>query len=57
MSIGRKRTREFLVLWRGWPLEDSTWVLADDIAPHVELEAMIYRDSPIQDAAASGSGL
>ena len=56
VSIGRKRTREFLVLWRGWPIEDSTWVMAENIGTPQELQDMVDRDSPIQEHG-SGSGL
>ena len=56
VSIGKKRTREFLVLWRGWPLEDSTWVVAESLGPREKLQEMIERDCPIQDAG-SGSSL
>ena len=30
---GRKFLKEYLMLWRGYPVEEATWVQADTIQP------------------------
>ena len=57
VTVGRRRIREFLILWRGWPLDDATWVREDDITPETTIQDLIDRDQPIEDmGGASGSG-
>jgi hypothetical protein len=57
VTIGRRRTREFLVLWRGWPLEDASWVPEQNVTPEISIQHLIDRDRPVEDeGGASGSG-
>ncbi len=51
--MGNRRTREFLVLWQGWPIDDATWVPEVDIRPPENLPTLIERDRPSEDVGGS----
>ena len=34
--------REFLVLWKGWPLEDASWVNQKDVTPYIYVMYLKY---------------
>ena len=46
-KIGNRVQREFLVIWKDRPLEESSWVIEDDFLEKNELENEIERDRPI----------
>ena len=42
---GRKH-KEYLVLWKGWSLDDASWTPTENFTYARELEKMIRRDKP-----------
>ena len=50
---GNTRKKEYLVVWKGWPLSDSTWLRDEEIWPKENFKNMVARDRPVQD---SGDG-
>ena len=44
-----KRYKEFLVLWAGYPIEDSLWIPDSNFDHPEELQNMINRDKPTED--------
>ena len=50
---GRRRQKEFLVLWEGYPLEEATWTRTDQFPHQDELQAMIQHDQPAEEATTS----
>ena len=55
VQIGRKKTREFLVTWHGYPLEEAMWIPESNFSFPNELKKMIKQDKPVEDRG-SGSG-
>jgi hypothetical protein len=53
---GNLRKKEYLVVWKGYPLDDSTWLPGEDIRPKEHFENMIARDEPVQDTGEGSSG-
>ena len=56
VQVGRKKTREFLVTWRDYPLEEAMWIPEQNFTYPNELSKMIKRDKPVEDQG-SGSGV
>ena len=52
---GNKQKKEYLVVWKGWPLSDATWLPMEDIRPRENFENMIERDNPVQDTGGGSS--
>ena len=52
-KTGNTRKKEYLVVWKGWPLSDSTWLRDNEIRPKENFRNMVARDRPVQD---SGEG-
>ena len=50
---GNRRTREFLVLWKGYGLDEATWVREEEIQPPEHVQYLIDLDHPVRD---DGSG-
>ena len=48
---GRRRKKEFLVLWAGYSIDDASWTPADNFDYPEELQKMIDRDNPVEDTA------
>ena len=48
-----QKKKEYLVVWKGWPLSDSTWLRDEEIWPKENFKNMVARDRPVQD---SGGG-
>ena len=46
---GNRRVREFLVLWKGWGLDDASWVRETDIRPARNVQMMLERDQLTED--------
>ena len=53
VRVGNKRSRKFLVLWKGHSLDDASWVREEDIRPQSNVQLMINEDQPVRD---DGSG-
>ena len=51
---GRRRKREFLVTWEGYPLEDAQWIPASNFTNLAGLEEQIEQDKPIEEPSSSG---
>ena len=50
---GRRRMREFLVTWEGFPLDEAEWIPKTDFHNRQMMEAHIVQNRPIED---TGSG-
>ena len=50
---GRRRKKEFLVLWAGYSIDDASWIPANNFDYPDELQKMIDRDNPVEDTAVS----
>ena len=48
-TSSRRRTKEFLVLWTGWSIDDASWTPAENFTSQEELRKMIERDRPVED--------
>ena len=46
---GRKTTREFLVTWTGYPLEEAMWIPEDHFTYPRLIKGMMKRDQPIEE--------
>ena len=53
---GNTRKKEYLVIWKGWPVSDSTWLRDDEIWPKENFKNMIARDKPVQDTGDGSVG-
>ena len=53
--LGNRQKKEYLVVWKGWPLSDATWLPMEDIRPRENFENMIERDNPVQDTGGGSS--
>ena len=48
-GTSRRRTKEFLVLWRDYSIDDASWTPAANFTSQEELQKMIERDHPVED--------
>ena len=46
-----RRFKEFLVLWKGWSIDDASWIPANNFTYTRELKKMITRDKPTEDTS------
>ena len=46
---GRRRYKEFLTMWRGYPLEEASWVPEYDFSDQQQLKVDIENDNPPED--------
>ena len=53
VQIGRKKVREFLVTWHGYPLEEAMWVPENNFPFPDELKRMLKQDKPVEDKGSS----
>ena len=47
--MGNRRLREFLILWKGYSLDEASWVREDEITPQSNVQIMIDQDQPVRD--------
>ena len=46
-----RRYKEYLVLWRGWSIDDASWTSAANFTYARELAKMVNRDKPAEDTS------
>ena len=55
VQIGRRKIREFLVTWHGYPLEEAMWIPESNFHYPEQLRKQLKQDKPVEDKG-SGSG-
>ena len=55
VKIGRKTTREFLVTWRGYPLDEAQWVPEANFCSRAQLERDLKEDRLVEDKGGSSN--
>ena len=53
VQIGRKKTREFLVTWTGYPLEEAMWIPEKNFTYPRLIKSMMRHDKPVEDRGSS----
>ena len=53
VQMGRRRVREFLVTWHGYPLEEAMWIPEQNFPYPQELKQMLKQDRPVEDRGPS----
>ena len=53
VKSGRRASREFLVEWRGYPLDEAQWVPERNFPYPEELKTQIRQDRPVEERASS----
>ena len=49
VKVGNRRLREFLILWKGYSLDEASWVREDEITPQSNVQIMVDQDQPVRD--------
>ena len=49
VKVGNRRLKEFLILWKGYSLDEASWVREDEITPQSNVQIMIDQDQPVRD--------
>ena len=49
VKVGRKNTREFLVTWHGYPLEEAQWIPEANFRYPAQLRQQLKDDRPRED--------
>ena len=52
---GRRRTREFLVTWEGYPMEDAQWIPASNFDDLEGMEEQTRQDQPTEEPSPSSN--
>ena len=52
---GRRSTREFLVTWTGYPVDEAEWIPEQNFRDRAELEDQLAQDQPTEDTGSSSS--
>ena len=47
--MGNQRKKEYLIVRKGYPLDDAEWVPFDEMTPRANFRNMIERDQPVED--------
>jgi len=50
---GNLRKKEYLVVWKGYPVEDASWIPIEQARPAEHFKNMIARDQPVEDTGGS----
>ena len=53
VRVGRRRSREFLVTWVGYPLDEAQWVPEADFDSPVQLQTHLREDRPVEEKTRS----
>ena len=49
VKVGRRKTREFLVTWHGYPLDEAQWVPEANFPYPAQLKQQLRDDRPVED--------
>ena len=49
VKVGNRTLREFLILYKGYGLDDATWEREDKIHPYSNVQIMVDQDKPVRD--------
>ena len=47
--MNKKNIKQYLVLWRGFPVEEATWITQDQFIKPELLQKFIQDDKPVED--------
>ena len=50
---GRRREREFLVTWTGYPVDEAEWIPEGNFRDRAQMEQQIAQDRPVEDTGSS----
>ena len=53
VQVGRTKSREFLVTWTGYPLEEAMWIPEKNFTYPRLIKSMMQRDKPVEDKGGS----
>ena len=53
VRVGRRRSREFLVTWVGYPLDEAQWVPEADFDSQAQLQTHLREDRPVEEKTSS----
>ena len=53
VQIGRRKVREFLVTWHGYPLEEAMWIPETNFHYPEQLKKQLRQDKPVEDRGSS----
>ena len=53
VRVGRRSTREFLVTWRGYPLDEAQWIPEANFTYPVLLRQQLKEDRPVDDTGST----
>ena len=55
VKVGRKKTREFLVTWYGYPLDEAQWIPEANFPYPAQLRQQLKDDRPVEDTGSPSS--
>ena len=55
VKVGRKKTREFLVTWYGYPLDEAQWIPEANFPYPAQLRQQLRDDRPVEDTGSPSS--
>ena len=55
VKVGRRATREFLVTWYGYPLDEAQWIPEANFPYPAQLKQQLKDDHPVEDTGGPSS--
>ena len=55
VKVGRRKTREFLVTWYGYPLDEAQWIPEANFPYPAQLRQQLRDDHPVEDTGGPSS--
>ena len=52
-KAGNQKKKEYLVVWKGYPVDDASWIPVEHARPVEHFRNMIARDRPVEDTGGS----
>ena len=49
---GRRHEREYLVIWKGYPVDEAEWISERNFADPAGLKELLEKDEPVEDVGA-----